>query len=176
MGKITKHLPVKLITAITYHSDFDIESVLSQIEKLNSPIEFRSEVYNFSRFTSYYQMEMGEHLQKCFITFLRLIAPEILPEIKVQTNKMEEDYILNQKRQINLDPGYITQAKLVLATTKNYSHRIHIGKGIFGDVHLHYRNNTYQPQTWTYPDYKDEKNIMFFNATRKRYLEQLADI
>jgi len=174
MGTITKHLPVKLLIAITYHSDFHIEPVLSDIEKLYSPIELKSEVYDFSKFTSYYHAEMGDNLKKCFITPTDLITPEDLPAVKVSTNKIEEGLIIDQKRQVNIDPGYITQAKLVLATTKNYSHRIYIGEGIFGDLHMYYRNNSYQAQPWTYPDYMDEKNIVFFNAARKRYLEQLA--
>jgi hypothetical protein len=175
MGTINKHLPVKLISGITYHSNFDIESVVTELEKLHSPIEIKSEVYNFSEFTSYYEQEMSDDLKKCFIAFIKLLVPEDLPAIKLSTNRLEEKYIVNQKRQVNIDPGYITQAKLVLATTKNYHHRIYIGQGIFGDVHLQYSNKSYQPQSWTYPDYQDEQNIRFFNTVRKRYLEQLAE-
>jgi hypothetical protein len=167
---------VKLITAITYQSGLEVEPVFSELENFQSPVENKSEIYDFSKFTSYYEMEMGENLKKCFVAFLDLIAPEDLPSIKVKTNTIEDEYIIDNKRQVNIDPGYITQAKLVLATTKNYRHRVYIGQGIFGDVHMHYGNNRYQSQPWTYPDYLDVKNILFFNAVRKRYLEQLAEI
>jgi hypothetical protein len=143
MGIVKEHPPVKLITAITYRSGFDIKPVFSELEKTQSPVEIRSEIYNFSQFTPYYELEMGRNLKKCFIAFQNLID---------------------------------TQAKLVLATTKNYSHRIYLGQGIFGDVHMQFTNKSYQPQPWTYPDYKDEKNVKFFNFVRKRYLEQLAEI
>jgi hypothetical protein len=118
---------------------------------------------------------MSDDLRKCFIAFSKLMVPENLPALKIRTTRLEETYILNQKRQVNMDPGYLTQAKLILATTKNYQHRIYIGQGIFGDVHLQYSNKSYQPQSWTYPDYKDEQNIRFFNMVRQRYLEQLAE-
>ena len=174
MGIIKEHPPVKLITAITYRSGFDTKPVFSELEKTQSPVEMRSEIYNFSQFTPYYELEMGRNLKKCFVAFLYLIDPEELPYIKVKTNTLEEKYYLDNKRQINIDPGYITQAKLVLATSKNYSHRIYLGQGIFGDVHMQFTNKIYQPQPWTYPDYKDETNVKFFNFVRKRYLEQLG--
>ena len=176
MGIIKEHPPVKLITAITYCSGIDAESVITELEKLQSPVDKRSGIYEFSQFTSYYELEMGNNLRKCFVSFIELINPEGLPSIKIKTNSLEEKYNIGNKRQINIDPGYITQAKLVLATTKNYSHRIYLGNGIFGDVHMHYSNKIYRPQPWTYPDYKDENNVIFFNDVRQRYLEQLANI
>jgi hypothetical protein len=169
MGTIHKHPPVKLFTAITYHSKFDIDPIIYELEKRHSTIDIKSEVYNFSEFTSYYRREMSDDLRKCFVAFDKLIAPEDLQIIKVNTNTLEEHHLLDKKRQVNLDPGYITQAKVILATTKNYSHRIYIGNGIYGDVHLQYGNKSYQPQPWTYPDYKDAQNIAFFNLARERY-------
>jgi len=175
MGLIKEHPPVKLIIAVTYQSDIDIEPVITELEQLQSPVENISEVYEFSKFTSYYELEMGDNLKKIFIACKALIAPENLPSIKVNTNALEKKYEIDSKRRINIDPGYISQAKLILATTKNYSHRIFIGKGIFGDVHMQFSNKSYRSQPWTYPDYKDEKNVTFFNDVRLRYLEQLAE-
>jgi len=146
----------------------------NHVEKLfESPVDKRSEIFNFSDFTSYYELEMGNQLKKCFIAFTDLKNPEELPEIKIRTNDLEEKYIIDKNRQVNIDPGYITQAKLVLVTTKNYSHRVYLRFGIFGDVHMQFSKKTYHAQPWTYPDYQDEKNITFFNMVRKRYLEQL---
>jgi hypothetical protein len=176
MGTIQKHLPVKLITALTYDPELDIEAIVIKLEKGRSPVDLRSKVFDFSRFTPYYEKEMGRHLKKFFVTFSNLDAPEELPKLKIETNLLEEKYKVNKKRQVNIDPGYITQAKLVLATTKNYSHRIFLGQGIFGDVHMQYQNKSYRPQPWTYPDYRDKENIEFFNTARRRYLEQLADL
>ena len=94
--------------------------------------------------------------------------------LKIQTNKIEEKYSENNKRRINIDPGYVTQAKLVLATTKNYSHRIHLAKGIFGDVHLTVYKGKFKPNPWTYPDYKEKFVLEFFDNVRKIYLESLT--
>ena len=176
MGIIKAHLPVKLIIAVTYCPKIDLESVTEALETVYSSIDLRSEIYNFSEFTSYYESEMGHNLMKCFLSFLNLIDPEELPSVKVATNAFEEKYKIDKNRQINLDPGYISQAKLVLATTKNYSHRIYLGQGIFGDVHLHYAEKSYRPQEWTYPDYKSPSSLIFFNKVRQRYVEQLAAV
>jgi hypothetical protein len=174
MGKIQDHLPVKLIMGITYRSDFDLEKLYPLLEKKFSPIEITSQPYDFSSFTPYYQSEMGKGLKKCFLVFSNLIDPAALTDAKIKTNHIEQTYLYDNKRLINLDPGYISQAKLVLATTKNYSHRVYMGQGIFGDVHMHYQNGEYRPNPWTYPDYQAQMNVDFFGAIRKNYLEQLG--
>jgi len=173
MGKIHKHLPVKLFSAITYQHSINIQSLFTIMERKFSVIEIKSEPYDFSAFTDYYKKEMGEDLQKLFIVFASLIEPEALPSIKLETNKIETEQIKGAGRGVNIDPGYITQAKLVLATTKNYSHRLYLGQGIFGDLHMQFGKGSFNPQPWTYPDYQQKNMIEFFNTVRQRYLEQL---
>ena len=176
MGKIQNHLPVKLFTGVTYQSEFDPRKLYPALESKFSPIEHTSSSYEFSSFTGYYKDEMGENLKKLFVVFKDLIDPVELAITKIVTNIIESDYIINDKRMVNLDPGYITQAKLVLATTKNYSHRVYLGQGIFGDVHMHYQKGQYRPNPWTYPDYQDTSNVRFFGEVRERYLEQLGNM
>ena len=77
------------------------------------------------------------------------------------------------KRPANLDPGYIEQAKVVLASTKNFYHRIYLGGGIFGEVTMHFKNNTYQFFPWTYPDYKSKDYQDFFLRVRQIFRSQL---
>ena len=120
MGKIKEHLPVKLFVAITSAASFNLPELFDKLEKFFSPIEQTSEPFNFSSFTDYYQSEMGENLQKLFVSFTALIDPAELPVIKVTTNLIESEYISSNIRPVNIDPGYIESAKLVLATTKNY--------------------------------------------------------
>ena len=174
MGTLHNHQPVKLFTALTYKAGFDLTALIRQLEDKFNAVEAASEPYDFSAFTDYYQNEMGSRLKKHFIVFASLIDPSHLPAIKVRTNSIENNYLTKNKRCVNIDPGYITQAKLVLATTKNYSHRIYLGQGIYGDVHLHYQKGEYRPNPWTYPDYMDARNIKFFNRIREAYLKQLA--
>ena len=175
MGRIKKHPPVKLIIGLTYAPGVMLENVLERLEQKFSSIEKRSNSYIFSSFTTYYANEMGENLTKLFLVFARLIEPVTLPDIKIETNKLEEEYGVAAGRQVNLDPGYISEAKLVLATTKNYAHRIYLDKGIFGDIHLTYTNQSFQKQSWTYPDYQQEGIINFFNEIRHKYLHQLGE-
>jgi hypothetical protein len=175
MGHIKEHAPVKLILGITYNPDVDIAPIFTLLEDLFSSIELKSNVYQFSKFTKYYEPEMGKNLNKLFVVFAKLIEIEMFAEIKVTTNQIESDFSESDQRKINLDPGYISEAKLVLATTKNYTHRIYLQRGIFGDVHLNFQDNSFQIQSWTYPDYQQKEVIEFFNNVRQRYLHQLGD-
>ncbi len=176
MGKIQYHLPVKLITGITFRPEIDSTKIYPILEEKFSAIELTSPAYEFSSFTGYYENEMGEDLKKLFVVFSELIDPVDLAKIKITTNLIESDFFAGEKRLVNIDPGYITQAKLVLATTKNYSHRVYLGQGIFGDVHMHYKKGQYRPNSWTYPDYQAEMNVKFFGEVREHYLEQLGNM
>jgi hypothetical protein len=94
-------------------------------------------------------------------------------EIKWQAINLESQWAIDGKRQLNLDPGLITAERLILATGKNYSHRLYLGKGIYGDLTLLFSKGSYQPLPWTYPDYKDEQSIWMFNKIRERYLREI---
>jgi hypothetical protein len=97
-----------------------------------------------------------------------------LADIKWQALEIENQWTVQEKRRLNLDPGLITAERLVLATGKNFSHRIYLGKGIFGDLTLVFSKGTYRPQAWTYPDYKDEQAIGMFNKIREKYLRDIS--
>jgi hypothetical protein len=173
MGKVKPHVPVKLFAAITYASTVERDNLITGIAGLLAAIEFKSEVYNFSQFTDYYQDEMGSDLSKQIVAFAGTIAPESLPGIKLNTNDFEQKHNSKSRRLVNVDPGYITSAKVVLATTKDYSHRIYLGQGIYGDVHLCYQRQSFQLQPWTYPDYRQPQILDFFNQVRNEYMRQL---
>ncbi|MDH5186329.1 MAG: DUF4416 family protein, partial [candidate division WOR-3 bacterium] len=100
------------------------------------------------------------------------IALARLTEMKLWTMEIENEFLdTNRRRRINLDPGILTLAKLVLATTKNYYHRIYLGKGIFAEVTLIYRNKQFEPLAWTYPDYRTDTAIDFFQQVRNALLQ-----
>lgn len=174
MGKISEHPPVKYFTALTFVTALDLHPVFREVEALYSNIENKSPIYDFSSFTDYYQQEMGDELNKIFLVYTDLGPPDRLPELKIQSILLEKKFAINSSRQINIDPGYISPAKLVLATTKNYSHRLYIGNGIFGDLHLQFYQGSFQKQPWTYPDYLQVEMLQFFNQVRMKYLEQLG--
>ena len=136
-------------------------------------IDFTSERFPFD-FTDYYMEEMGSPLFRHFITFGRLISIPLLPGIKQTTNRLEEKYSTpNRKRRVNIDPGYLSLAHAILATTKGYAHRPYLRDGIYADLTLVYQNKTFQPLEWTYPDYRRQEVVSLFNQLRKKVAETL---
>jgi hypothetical protein len=166
---------VKLfIGALVSHTKL-ISEVEQRLVAAYGPIDHRSPVIPFD-FTDYYETEMGDIIDRIIFSFERLINADQLPEIKRQTNQLEEQLAPNYdrvKRPVNLDPGYIEQAKVILASTKNFYHRIYLGCGIFGEVTMHFKNNTYQFFPWTYPDYQSKDYQEFFLKMRHIYRGQL---
>ena len=175
MGQVKAYPPVKYICAITIADTTLWEKVQVALEDLLSPIDLTTDWFPFT-YTDYYTPEMGRGLQKRFVAFQLLRPAEDLPGIKLATNQIEETLSGTTQRRVNLDPGYVTAARLVLATTKDYSHRVYLQKGIFGDVHLRFRNKRFEPMEWTYPDYREPFSLRFFEEVRSRYLVQLGEI
>jgi hypothetical protein len=118
-------------------------------------------------FSRYYEEELGHPLKKTFIFLEDLIDPGSLAGIKVATNEIEKELSTGGKRNINLDPGYLTPSKIVLASTKNYSHRIYIGQGIFAEITLVYLNGGYRPHLFTYRDYASGTYAEIFGRARE---------
>lgn len=113
-----------------------------------------------------YKEEMGWPIKRRFLFFTDRIRPENLPEIKILTNEIEDQMSTNGKRNINIDPGYLTLSRVVLASTKNYSHRIYLGKGIYAEVTLVHCNGRFQPHIFTYPDFSSSQYIRIFEDAR----------
>jgi len=124
-------------------------------------------------YTDYYRKEMGEGLARSFLIMDCLMDPEDLAAIKVETNRIEASFAEKGGRRINIDPGYLGLAKIVLASTKDFSHRICLGRGIYGDLTLRFVKGTFQPLEWTYPDYRETQTIVFFNEARGVLLGRL---
>jgi hypothetical protein len=124
-------------------------------------------------FTDYYAEEMGENLNRRFVSFERLIDPEKLASIKRKTCSMEKKFSEKGSRTVNIDPGYITLAKVVLASTKNFFHRIYIGKGIYAEITLAWQKGEYKTFRWTFPDYATEKYMGILKDIRDIYSIQI---
>jgi len=169
MGMIEEVNPAKLIRGIIACSEGVIKEAEPFIGRSWGEIDLRSPIIPFD-FTQYYEEEMGKALLRQWWSFEKLINPEEIAEIKIKTNEIEQN--VGDRRKINLDPGYIDGAKLILASTKNYSHRIYLRNGIYAEVTLIYEKDAFHPLAWTYPDYKDKTALQFFSEVRKKYLEQ----
>jgi hypothetical protein len=140
-------------------------------------VALASEVFAFTE-TSYYATEMGEDLKKCFFAFERLIDPEDLPGLKCSGNEWEIEYRRahdhSERRPLNLDPGYLTEAKLVLATTKDRDHRLYLSRGIYAEVTLSFVGGQWRRHHWTYPDYQRPEYHEFFDRCREYYRRRLG--
>lgn len=171
MGSVREPLRVKPICAVTFRDGIETSLILRDLEKVFGPVEDRSPVYDF-RFTRYYEAEMGTDLKKIFFSFSHLADPESLSAMKIRAHAIEEAWSEKGRRKINLDPGYITGGKLVLASTKDFSHRIYLDKGIYGDVQLRFVRGQFLVSEWTYPDYRTELALAFFHKARSRFVQQ----
>jgi hypothetical protein len=134
--------------------------------------DFESQTLPFDH-TQYYQKEFGINLKRKFLSFKRLIKPETLAKIKIITNRIEQGLAPQGRRQVNIDPGILSLSKIVLATTKDYKHRIYLASGIYAEVTLYYQDDSFQSWEWTYPDYKTPEYIQIFNYIRDIYSHQL---
>lgn len=176
MGEITQHKPVLLIAAITsrYLSAFDWTAATAG--QSWGPIVKSSPIFDFTE-TDYYVASMGDALKKQFIAVERLIDPAAIAGTKHQSNSWERDFKSEnsypQDRPINIDPGYISEAKLVLVTTKDRDHRIYLTDGIFAEVTLHFRGRAWTHSRWTYPDYQRADFQGFFTECRQYLRERI---
>lgn len=170
MGDIRSPTPVLFFIAASSRHEEALAWGLRQSEAEFGPLAAVSHAFDFTE-TDYYAAEMGIGLKKQFWAFAAPIDPGRLPAIKRQTNFWEAEYaglkLHAEPRPLNLDPGYVTLAKLVLASTKDHAHRIYLGDGIYAEVTLAYRKNAWQPFDWTYPDYRRGDFHAFFDRCRQ---------
>lgn len=174
MGEYYQQKKVKLFCGILYSDEHIFNKAKDILENEFSKIDFISETIYFD-YTNYYDDEMGTPIYRLYISFTKLIYPYLISDIKKRTNEIENLLKVDGKRKVNIDPGYISMSNLVLATTKNYSHRVALSPEIYAEVTLIYKNNSFYPLEWTYPDYKDYKNILVFNNIRKILSKQLKE-
>ncbi len=171
MGTVQPVKGVKLICGVIFTKAVDCSKVIGQLTDVLGAVDDQTPIFDFS-FTDYYEEEMGVELKKMFLSFAKCVHPEQLAEIKKMTNQIEDLWSVEGRRLINLDPGYLTGAKLVLASTKDFAHRIYLSGGIYGDVQLQYRHNHFQPSHWTYPDYQTDLALSFFSRVREKYVRE----
>ncbi len=194
MGIIKKDYKIKIICGILFNSlycakkfNYNYEDLSSIARNINSIIEenfskklkiflkvdLQSKVIKFDT-TDYYKDEMGEEIFRYWISFSPVIYAKDIYKIKVLTNEIETEIFSdeNKNRKVNIDSGYIEGSKLVLFSTKNYSHRVYLEEGIFAEVTLLYKNKNFQTLDWTYPDYRLPQAIEFFTKARQKMLEE----
>lgn len=173
MGQAREPQPVKIFVGILTSQSALLPKLGNLLEERLGPIDVESDILDFD-YTRYYEKEMGPKLKRRFLGFHGLVYPDALVEIKHFTNQVEQAVSEQGGRLANLDPGYVTAARIVLASTKDYAHRIYLGKGIYAEVTLLYQSGRFQTLPWTYPDYRSDAYREFFKRMRAAYLAQIG--
>jgi len=178
MGIPKEPQPVKLFVALlSGQADLFLEAEKG-LAALFGPVDCASASLPWS-LTDYYEKEMGSGLLRRFVSFVPLVPPGEIAQIKLRTQDLEARYEWNQGertgRRVNIDPGYLDRGKVVLASTKGAAHRIYLGSGIYAEATLLYRKGSFEPFLYTYPDYLWPETLAFFTDLRSRYLQQLKE-
>ncbi|MFO7709145.1 MAG: DUF4416 family protein [Desulfobacterales bacterium] len=165
--------PAKLVVGVLAGDRALLAELSARLAGRFGPPDLVSQWFPFG-YTAYYEPEMGAPLWRRVLAFTGLIAQDGLAQIKLETNALEQDYRVGGRRRVNIDPGYLLLERFVLATGKNFSHRIYIGYGIYADLTLLYRRGGFHPLPWTYPDYADAPLLGFLQRVRRKYVADLA--
>ena len=159
-------LPGKLVVGLLFHDPAVRRQVLEILGDRFGPMDFLSEPRPFT-YTKYYEREMGSELFRQTAAFVDLVPPDSLPEIKLFTNRLEIDLSVGAGRRVNVDPGVLSEERFILATGKNYTHRIYLGRGIYADLTLIYQKGSFRILPWTYPDHRDPLFLHYLEVLRQ---------
>ena len=176
MGQIHPPSPALLFTAAFSRHEAALDWARQQAIAAWGPLLAQSPIFDFSQ-TDYYTASMGPGLLKTFFAFDRPFDPAELPQIKLQSNRWEDEFAasagLAESRPLNLDPGYIALGKLVLASTKDHAHRIYLANGIYAEVTLYYSHHEWRDRDWTFPDYRRADYQQFFTQCRDALYQRI---
>lgn len=172
MSRARPAMPAKLVIGAFMKNKEVFTEVTNALEKKFGAIDLVCPWLPFD-FTDYYSREMGSPLFRRVIAFVKLVYQDSLPEIKAFTNKIESRFLKNNNRRVNIDPGYLVHERFVLATGKNFTHRIYIGNGAYADLTLVFSKGSFQDLAWTYPDYRSKQMKDFLTLVRKKYITDI---
>jgi len=176
MWELKEPKPVKLIVGILASDERCLAAARESLSPALGAVDLASDIWTFDQ-TEYYTEQIGPHILRQFVSMEPLVDPGELATIKQRTNTLEQQLAATLAtpfpRPVNLDPGTIEPSKLVLATTKNYAHRIYIGNRMYAEVTLVFDKGQWRPLPYTYPDYHRQEYFDFFSQVRTRLVQQL---
>ena len=173
MGLAQNFEKEKLIIGFIYNTEENYEKALKIMVDKFGAVDFETEEFSFTEeFSSYYDEELGGEAKRRILSFERLVDPEEQADIKTFTNSVEAEFSVDGNRKVNLDPGFLSHGRLLLATTKKTGFRIPLKNGIYTELTLFYARGAWQKLPWTYRDYQSERVQSFLTTVRRRYLEQ----
>lgn len=173
MGQIHDFQKEKLIVGVIFHNEEVLDRALEKMTERFGEIDMVSPDYSFSdNFSTYYDSELGGKGTRRIYSFERTVEPDTQAEIKEFTNDLENSFLGEGGRLINLDPGLMSHGRFMLATTKDASFRIPLKRGIYTEMTLFYARGAWQKLPWTYMDYQSQTVLTFLEKVRKKYLTQ----
>jgi Domain of unknown function (DUF4416) len=172
MSKPQEPKPAKLVIGLFMQDRALFEPLAAELASEFGCLDMVSSWMPFN-YTTYYQQEMGTPLFRRLLAFKPLIEQLQLAAVKLTTNRLEDQYTRSGRRRVNIDPGYLLYERFVLASGKNFSHRIYIGHRIYADLTLIYQGGAFEKLPWTYPDYADRPILSFLEQVRDKYAADL---
>ncbi len=172
MGQINPFRPEKLVLPVLISDPAVRPLLLDRLRVRFGEIDYTSVDLPF-RQTRYYDEQMGVPITRFFLSFRELVDPGALSGIKIETNRIEAEHLLSARRRVNLDPGLLSLSRFILASTKDGSHRVPLGEGIYAEITLVYERGQYRPLEWTYPDYRSDEYRSILEEIRTLYKAQL---
>lgn len=172
MGEIQEFKPEKLVIGVLTSIARGNYELLPLLVSRFGPVDYQSSLLPFE-FTDYYNDEMGSPITRFFVAFSRLISPEELSDVKIETNALESVFTEDGKRKINIDPGLLSYDRFTLASTKDNGRRIPLKKGIYAEVSLVFVNGEYKALEWTYPDFASSLYRSILLEIREIYRRQM---
>lgn len=171
MGNPHQHPPSILIAALFSRYPHALEWATERMCAEWAPLMMAGPLMDFTE-TTYYERSMGSGLKKQLLAFEGNFDPARLADCKLASNEWETVYAkqheLPEPRPLNIDPGYVTSMKVVLASTKDRRHRIYLRDGIYAEECLYYDKPHWRARPWTYPDYLRSDYHQFLLAVRQR--------
>lgn len=168
--------PSLLFTGIIFSDENCLDNYISSIQThFCLSVMHRSPIFDFTH-TSYYEDEMGTPLKRVFLSFSPLVEPEKAFQFKLKALEVEELFASNNKRKINIDPGILSLHNIILFSTKNFSHRIACGDGIYSEVTCLLGPKGISSLPWTYPDFMQKQIESFFLDMRRTYHNKLRSL
>jgi hypothetical protein len=175
MTEAQSFMPAKLICGLIASKNDVFSKTEERLVSLYGKLDHKSPHIDFDC-TDYYEKQMGSSLKRKFISFSPLYSPEELSEIKTRTNNLEQEMredLQSLQRIINIDPGFLTASSLIMATAKDFAHRVPLQRGIYAHLEFLFGKNDIRTLPWTYPDFKKKAYQIFFLEVRKTYLSQI---
>jgi hypothetical protein len=173
MSELKDPQKVLIFSSILYHEDHHtFDSILKIFqEKFEDYFYFPS---NFFPMKRYYSPEMGneDKLKRFFLCGKKLMERNQFVPLKLWATEIEKKFAVDDKRTINWDIGLISAENLLLATGKNFTHRIYLEQGVYADLTLIAQGQNFTGLPWSYADYTNPEQIDFFNYLRQFLMVQ----